>query len=120
MAFVSDKQIRFHHCDPAGIVFYPQYFVLMNELVEDWFDRRLCVPFAELHQRDRRPERGDSGIFRERRATGEHDEAPLTCRRKRRQLEVERLRRIGCRLHLAARNAPRKLQALEPTLVGRQ
>ena len=53
MPFVSEKLIRFHHCDPAGIVFYPQYFVLMNELVEDWFDRRLCVPFAELHQRDR-------------------------------------------------------------------
>ena len=53
MAFVSDKQIRFHHCDPAGIVFYPQYFVLMNELVEDWFDRRLGIPFSDLHRGDR-------------------------------------------------------------------
>lgn len=53
MAFTSDKTIRFHHCDPAGIVFYPQYFVLMNELVEDWFDRKLGIPFSELHQRDR-------------------------------------------------------------------
>ena len=53
MAFVSDKQIRFHHCDPAGIVFYPQYFVLMNELVEDWFDRRLGIPFSDLHRDDR-------------------------------------------------------------------
>lgn len=53
MAFVSEKLIRFHHCDPAGIVFYPQYFVLMNELVEDWFDRRLGVPFSQLHQHDR-------------------------------------------------------------------
>ena len=53
MAFVSDKQIRFHHCDPAGIVFYPQYFVLMNELVEDWFDRRLGIRFSDLHQNDR-------------------------------------------------------------------
>ena len=33
--FECDKLIRFHHCDPAGIVFYPQYFVLFNELVED-------------------------------------------------------------------------------------
>ena len=30
MAFVSDKQIRFHHCDPAGIVFYPNYFRWMD------------------------------------------------------------------------------------------
>ncbi|CAG0997525.1 4-hydroxybenzoyl-CoA thioesterase [Burkholderiales bacterium] len=53
MAFTSDKQIRFHHCDPAGIVFYPQYFVLMNELVEDWFDRRLQIRFSDLHQERR-------------------------------------------------------------------
>ena len=53
MAFVSDKQIRFHHCDPAGIVFYPQYFVLINELVEDWFDRRLGIPFSDLHRDER-------------------------------------------------------------------
>lgn len=53
MPFVSEKLIRFHHCDPAGIVFYPQYFVLMNELVEDWFDRRLGIRFSDLHQDDR-------------------------------------------------------------------
>jgi 4-hydroxybenzoyl-CoA thioesterase len=53
MAFTVGKAIRFHHCDPAGIVFYPQYFVLMNELVEDWFDDRLGVDFAAFHARDR-------------------------------------------------------------------
>jgi 4-hydroxybenzoyl-CoA thioesterase len=47
--FRAPKQIRFHHCDPAGIVFYPQYFVLMNELVEDWFNRGLGVDFARFH-----------------------------------------------------------------------
>jgi 4-hydroxybenzoyl-CoA thioesterase len=47
--FVRDKQIRFHHCDPAGIVFYPQYFVLFNELVEDWFRQVLDLPFARMH-----------------------------------------------------------------------
>jgi 4-hydroxybenzoyl-CoA thioesterase len=30
--------IRFSDCDPAGIVFYPQYFVMFNGLVEDWVD----------------------------------------------------------------------------------
>ena len=29
--------IRFRHCDAAGIVFYPRYFEMMNDLVEDWF-----------------------------------------------------------------------------------
>ena len=41
--FECDKLIRFHHCDPAGIVFYPQYFVLFNELVEDWFNQGLAI-----------------------------------------------------------------------------
>ncbi|MCX7150323.1 MAG: thioesterase family protein [Rhodocyclales bacterium] len=47
--FECDKLIRFHHCDPAGIVFYPQYFVLFNELVEDWFNQGLGIDFARLH-----------------------------------------------------------------------
>lgn len=47
--FECDKLIRFHHCDPAGIVFYPQYFVLFNELVEDWFNEGLGIDFARFH-----------------------------------------------------------------------
>jgi 4-hydroxybenzoyl-CoA thioesterase len=45
--FEDVKLIRFHHCDPAGIVFYPQYFVLFNELVEDWFTNGLGISFAD-------------------------------------------------------------------------
>lgn len=52
-AFERDKLIRFHHCDPAGIVFYPQYFVLFNELVEDWFNEGLGVDFAAYHVKER-------------------------------------------------------------------
>ncbi len=47
-AFVREKLIRFHHCDPAGIVFYPQYFLLMHEVVEDWFTHGLDCNYAEL------------------------------------------------------------------------
>jgi 4-hydroxybenzoyl-CoA thioesterase len=36
MRFTVRKQIRFHHCDPAGIVFYPQYFYLLHETQEDF------------------------------------------------------------------------------------
>jgi 4-hydroxybenzoyl-CoA thioesterase len=52
--FTADKLIRFHHCDPAGIVFYPQYFVLINELVEDWFAQGLGNDFARLHGEQKR------------------------------------------------------------------
>ena len=51
--FECDKLIRFHHCDPAGIVFYPQYFVLFNELVEDWFNMGLGIDFARFHTEQR-------------------------------------------------------------------
>ena len=51
--FETDKLIRFHHCDPAGIVFYPQYFVLFNELVEDWFNGGLGMDFGNFHAVDR-------------------------------------------------------------------
>ena len=46
--FRAQKLIRFHHCDPAGIVFYPQYFVLMHELMEDWFSQGLEIDYAEF------------------------------------------------------------------------
>jgi 4-hydroxybenzoyl-CoA thioesterase len=36
--FATERLIRFSDCDPAGIVFYPQYFVMFNGLVEDWIN----------------------------------------------------------------------------------
>lgn len=36
MKFTVQKQVRFHHCDPAGIVFYPQFFYLLHEVQEDF------------------------------------------------------------------------------------
>jgi 4-hydroxybenzoyl-CoA thioesterase len=52
-AFVREKLIRFHHCDPAGIVFYPQYFVLFHELMEDWFNEGLNWRYAEFVSKER-------------------------------------------------------------------
>ncbi|WP_341907740.1 thioesterase family protein [Polaromonas sp. YR568] len=36
LTFSVQKQVRFHHCDPAGIVFYPQFFYLLHEVQEDF------------------------------------------------------------------------------------
>ena len=36
MKFSIPKRVRFHHCDPAGIVFYPQFFILLHEVQEDF------------------------------------------------------------------------------------
>lgn len=41
-------RIRFAQCDPAGIVFYPQYLVLLQSLVEDWFNEALHYPYAQM------------------------------------------------------------------------
>ena len=48
-AFEKQQLIRFHHCDPAGIVFYPQYLVIFDELIEDWFNEGLGIDFAQFH-----------------------------------------------------------------------
>jgi 4-hydroxybenzoyl-CoA thioesterase len=47
-AFERPLRIRFAHCDPAGIVFFPQYLVMVNTLVEDWVTEGLSVPYAQL------------------------------------------------------------------------
>ena len=51
--FERPLRIRFAHCDPAGIVFFPQYLVMINNLVEDWVTDALGVPYAELLGRRR-------------------------------------------------------------------
>lgn len=47
MIYTSPKLIRFQHCDPAGIVFYPQYFHLLHEVQED-FLTHIGFPEHEL------------------------------------------------------------------------
>ena len=46
--FETPVLIRFAHCDPAGIVFHPQYFTIFNGVVEDFFRDALGVPFIGL------------------------------------------------------------------------
>lgn len=41
--------ISFKHCDPAGIVFYPRYTEMINDVVEHWFKQGLGCDFATLH-----------------------------------------------------------------------
>jgi 4-hydroxybenzoyl-CoA thioesterase len=39
--FVHRQAIRFSHCDPGGIVYFPHYFEMVYEAVEDWFDSKI-------------------------------------------------------------------------------
>lgn len=47
--FLSRHALRFSHCDPAGIVYSPNTFDMINAAVEDWFGEELGLSFAELH-----------------------------------------------------------------------
>ena len=49
MIFIVPIQVRFAHCDPAGIVFYPRYFEFFNTVVEDWCEHGLGSSFREMH-----------------------------------------------------------------------
>ncbi|MBP0590650.1 acyl-CoA thioesterase [Paraburkholderia sp. LEh10] len=48
--FDMPMRIRFAHCDPAGIVYFPQYLVMTNMLVEEWFNERLAIDYAHMIQ----------------------------------------------------------------------
>jgi 4-hydroxybenzoyl-CoA thioesterase len=46
--FRATRTVRFSDCDPAGIVFFPQYLVMLNGFVEQWFDEALGIRYATL------------------------------------------------------------------------
>jgi 4-hydroxybenzoyl-CoA thioesterase len=46
--FTTRRTVRFADCDPAGIVFFPQYLVMLNTAVETWFDEALRIPYAQV------------------------------------------------------------------------
>ncbi len=50
--FVAERLVRFSDCDPAGIVFFPNYFVMLNGVVEDWW-RHIGHPWTEIIVRRR-------------------------------------------------------------------
>lgn len=48
--FSKPETIRFRHTDFAGIVFYPRFLEMLNDLVEDWFAECLDRPFSKIHE----------------------------------------------------------------------
>ncbi len=48
--FIKEEKIRFKHTDFAGIVFYPRFLEMLNDLVEDWFEEALDRPFSKIHE----------------------------------------------------------------------
>lgn len=48
-AFALNIGIAFKHCDPAGMVFYPRYVEMLNDVVEAWFEQGLGCDYQSLH-----------------------------------------------------------------------
>lgn len=48
--FSKPEIIRFKHVDYAGIVFYPRFLEMLNDLAEDWFAEALERPFSKMHE----------------------------------------------------------------------
>ena len=46
--FSKTYTIRFEHCDPAGIVFYPRYFEILNDIMEVWLAEEIGVSIGNL------------------------------------------------------------------------
>lgn len=46
--YEREELVRFGHCDPAGIVYFPRYFEMLNSVIEDWFSLGLGIDFAKL------------------------------------------------------------------------
>ena len=51
--FSHRSPVMFQHCDPAGIVFYPRYFEMINAVVETFFDTAIGWSFHQMHSVDR-------------------------------------------------------------------
>lgn len=49
MSFSLSQKVLFKHCDPAGIVFYPRYFEMINDAVEVFFDDVVGASFETMH-----------------------------------------------------------------------
>ena len=47
-AFTRSVPVRFSHCDPAGIVYFPHYFDMFNGLIEDWYGEELGYDYAKM------------------------------------------------------------------------
>ncbi len=46
--FVHDQLIRFAHCDPAAIVYFPRFFDLAHSTMEDWLSKGVGFALSDM------------------------------------------------------------------------
>ena len=50
LMFTTKIKVRFNHIDAAGIVFYPRYYEMFNQVVEEWCEQQLGYDFYQLEK----------------------------------------------------------------------
>ena len=80
MSFSVSQKVLFKHCDPAGIVFYPRYFEMINDCIEAFFDH-IGHPFEDLHRQAAVPTAQIETVFTAPSRHGDHLEIMLTVER---------------------------------------
>lgn len=99
------QKVMFKHCDPAGIVFYPRYFEMMNDCVEVFFDQALGCSFERLHEFGGAPTAEISVQFKAVSRHGDHLKISLNCVRiGRSSLGLETFAHCGDDLRFAAKS----------------
>lgn len=99
------QKVMFKHCDPAGIVFYPRYFEMMNDCVELFFDQVLGCPFEALHKFGGVPTAEISMQFKAVSRHGDHLKISISCMRiGRSSLGLETLAHCRDELRFAAKS----------------
>ena len=48
--FHMSRRVRFADTDPAGMVYFPRYFVMTNDLIEAWFAEALDLPYRRIFE----------------------------------------------------------------------
>lgn len=109
MVFEMQQKVLFKHCDPAGIVFFPRYFEMMNDCVEHFFDEVLGWPFERIHGEGGVPTAAISTRFT---APSRHGDVLVL------RLEVPRLGRTSMAYEMTARCGDEARFHTEATLVN--
>ncbi len=50
--FEVERLVRHGHTDPAGIVYYPRYYEMINDSIEDMFREVFARSFGTMHLKD--------------------------------------------------------------------
>jgi 4-hydroxybenzoyl-CoA thioesterase len=48
VSYRRDIRVEFNHCDPAGIVFFPRYYEMLNSVIENFFRDVLEAPWERV------------------------------------------------------------------------